>query len=69
MEAGRTLIIIGVVLIGAGLLLIAGSRYGLGHLPGDILIERGNFRFYLPLGTSILIGVVLSVVFWLISRL
>ena len=69
MEIGKTLIVIGIVLIGAGLLWLAGSRLGLGRLPGDIVIERENFRLYLPLGTCLLISVLLSAVFWIIGRL
>jgi hypothetical protein len=69
MEIGKALILLGVVLAVVGLLWMAGSRLGLGHLPGDIMIERGNFRFYLPLATSLLISVVLSLILWLISRL
>ena len=46
MEIGKILIVIGAVLIGAGLLWLAGSRLGFGHLPGDIVIERENFRLY-----------------------
>jgi hypothetical protein len=65
---GKYLIIIGVVLIAAGLLWLAGERLGLGRLPGDIVIERENFRLYLPIASSIVISVVLSVIFWLISR-
>jgi len=69
MEIGKTLIVIGAVLIGAGLLWLGGSRLGLGHLPGDILIERENFRLFLPLGTCLVISVLLSAVFWIIGRL
>ncbi|HZV21776.1 MAG TPA: DUF2905 domain-containing protein [Hyphomicrobiales bacterium] len=69
MDVGKALIVMGLVLIGAGLLWMAGPRLGLGHLPGDFVIERGNFRFYLPIATSILISVVLSLLFWLIGRL
>ncbi len=69
METGKALIAIGVILIGAGLLWLLGSRLGLGHLPGDIVIERENFRLYLPLGTCLLVSVVLSVVFSIIGRL
>jgi hypothetical protein len=65
---GKYLIIIGVVLIIAGLLWLAGERLGLGRLPGDIVIERENFRLYLPIASSIVISVALSVIFWLISR-
>jgi hypothetical protein len=69
MEIGKSLIVIGVVLIGAGLLWLAGSRLGLGRLPGDIAIERENFRLNLPLGTCLLISVLLSAVLWIIGRL
>jgi hypothetical protein len=69
MEIGKTLIVVGAVLIGAGLLWLLGSRLGLGHLPGDIVIERENFRLYLPLGTCLLISVVLSAAFWVFGRL
>ncbi len=69
MEIGKTLIVIGAVLVAAGLLWLLGSRLGLGHLPGDIVIERENFRLYLPLGTCVLISVILSAVFWIIGRL
>ena len=52
--------------------LVAGSSAGkapwLGRLPGDIYIERENWRFYFPLGTSILLSIVLSLLFWLFSR-
>jgi hypothetical protein len=64
----RTLIIFGLVLVAAGLLWPFLSKLGLGRLPGDIVIERENFTFYLPLGTSLLISVVLSLIFWLLGR-
>jgi hypothetical protein len=69
MEIGKILIVVGAVLICTGALWLAGSRLGLGNLPGDIVIERENFRLYLPLGTCLLISVVLSVAFWVIGRL
>jgi Protein of unknown function (DUF2905) len=71
MDAGKTFIAIGVAFIAAGLVWLAAARLGLslGHLPGDFAIERGNFRFYLPLGTSILISAVLTALLWLIGRL
>ena len=64
----RTLIIFGLVLVAAGLLWPYLAKLGLGRLPGDIVIERENFRLYLPLATSLLISVVLSLIFWLLSR-
>jgi len=64
----RTLIIFGLVLVAAGLLWPFLAKLGLGRLPGDIVIERENFRFYLPIGTCLLISVVLSLIFWLLGR-
>ena len=64
----RWLIILGVVLIVLGLLWPWLTRLGLGRLPGDIVIERDNFRLYIPITTSLLISVVLSLVLWLLNR-
>jgi hypothetical protein len=69
MDIGKTLIVAGAALVAAGLLGTLGSRLGLGYLPGDIVIERENFRLYLPLGTCLLISVILSALFWLAGRL
>lgn len=62
------LLTIGLVLVGAALLWPLLSRLGLGRLPGDIVIQRGNFGFFFPIVTSLVISVVLSLVFWLINR-
>ncbi len=43
-------------------------RYGLGRLPGDIVIDRGNFYFYLPITTAIIVSLLLSLLFWLFNR-
>ncbi len=64
----RFLIILGLVILAVGLLWPVFTRLGLGRLPGDIVIQRGNFTFYFPLATSILISVVLSLAFWLFNR-
>jgi Protein of unknown function (DUF2905) len=64
----RTLIILGLVLLAAGVLWPFIGRLGLGRLPGDIAIERPGFSFYFPLMTSLIISVVLSVIFWLVNR-
>jgi hypothetical protein len=64
----RWLIILGVVLVVLGLLWPWLTRLGLGRLPGDIVIERDNFRVYIPITTSLLISVVLSLVLWLLNR-
>ncbi len=64
----RTLIVIGLVLVVAGLCWPLIGRLGLGRLPGDIVIQRPSFSFYFPLMTSLIISIVLSVVLWLINR-
>ncbi len=69
MEPAKALIALGAALIAAGVVWLAASRLGLGHLPGDIVISHGNFRLYLPLGTSLLISVLLSLIVWLLGRL
>jgi Protein of unknown function (DUF2905) len=67
-DMARWLIILGVVLVLAGLLWPLLSRIGLGRLPGDIMIEREHFRLYVPITTSILISLVLSLILWLLNR-
>jgi len=64
----RTLIIVGLVLVAAGLLWPVIGKLGLGQLPGDIRIERENYSFYFPVMTSLLISVMLSIVLWLANR-
>jgi hypothetical protein len=64
----RTLVIIGLAIVAVGLLWPWLSRLGLGRLPGDIVIERGNTSFYFPIITCVLISVVLSLVLWLFGR-
>ena len=65
---GKLLIIAGIVLVAAGVLWMLGERLGLGRLPGDIMIERGNARIYIPLTSSLIVSVVLSLIFWLVNR-
>ncbi|MDX8517879.1 DUF2905 domain-containing protein [Mesorhizobium dulcispinae] len=64
----RTLIVVGLSIVAVGLLWPWVTRTGLGRLPGDIVIERENFRLYVPITTGILISVVLSAILWLINR-
>jgi hypothetical protein len=64
---GRLLLVLGLVIAGVGLVWIfAPSIPWLGRLPGDIRIERENFRFYFPLVTCLLVSLVLSLVVWLV---
>ena len=64
----RFLIIAGIVLLVAGLAWPLLARLGLGHLPGDIHIERENFSFHFPLMTSIVVSLVVSLLFWIFRR-
>jgi membrane protein implicated in regulation of membrane protease activity len=60
---GRMLMIAGGVLLVVGALLSLGGRVPwLGRLPGDIVIERPNFRFYFPIATSIVISIILTLI-------
>lgn len=62
----KLLVMAGVILIIAGLVWQVGGRFlNLGRLPGDIVVEKENFRFYFPLMTSIIVSVVLSLLFYL----
>lgn len=64
----RALIILGIVLLAAGLAWPWLSRVGFGRLPGDIVIRRGNFSLYFPVTTSLIVSVVLSILWWLFRR-
>jgi ribose/xylose/arabinose/galactoside ABC-type transport system permease subunit len=64
----RLLITLGVVFIIVGLAWPWLSKLGLGRLPGDIVIERENFRFFFPITTMILISLALSLIFWLFRK-
>ncbi len=68
---GRMLLLVGIVLAAVGLFLMLGPRLpGFpGRLPGDFQWGRGNLRVYVPLGTCLLISLVLTLVVWLISLL
>jgi hypothetical protein len=64
----RTLIVVGVVVLVAGICWPLIGRLGLGRLPGDIVIQRSNFSFYFPLMTSLIVSIALSLVLWLVNR-
>ena len=64
----RLLIILGILLVIAGLLWPWLMRAGLFRLPGDIIIEREHFRFYFPITTGILISLVISLILWLLRK-
>jgi len=65
----QLLIVMGLVLLGVGVVWPLLTRLGLGHLPGDISVQRPGFRFYAPLGTGVLVSVILSIVLTLVLSL
>ncbi|MBI3320793.1 MAG: DUF2905 domain-containing protein [Candidatus Omnitrophica bacterium] len=66
---GRALIVFGVILTGFGVvLLLAPKLPWLGHLPGDIVIQRDRFVFSLPLGSCLLASLLLSLLLWIVGR-
>ena len=68
----QLLIVAGLALVGLGIIWPWLSRIGFGHLPGDVHVERPGFSFYAPLGSSLLISVILSLALillgWLFRR-
>lgn len=63
---GRTLIVLGLLVAGVGVLMTMGLP--IGRLPGDFTIRRGNFTFYFPLASSIIASIVLTLVMMLLGR-
>ena len=70
-DLGKLLMLLGGVLVVLGLVFVLLGRTGLplGRLPGDIIYRGKNTTFYFPLGTSILLSVVLTIVLYVIGRL
>ena len=64
----RFFIWLGVTLLLIGLAWPLIGKLGLGRLPGDIVIERSQFRFYFPIATSLVLSVFLSLVLWILRR-
>lgn len=68
---GRYLILLGLVLVIIGAVLVLTGKFTglrLGRLPGDFYIERGNWKIYFPLVTSILLSLILSLALWFFNR-
>jgi hypothetical protein len=65
---GRILMMTGGLIFLIGLLVTLAGRLGLGRLPGDVVVERGNVTFYFPIVTSILLSLLLSGILWLLRR-
>lgn len=57
-----------VFLLAVAVLTFLSIRFGLGRLPGDIVVDRGGLVVYVPITTAILISLLLSLVLWLFNR-
>ncbi len=75
-DPGKTLVLVGLAVVFAGAILMVLQKTGIpdalrwfGRLPLDITIEKNNFRFYFPLGSSLLVSALISLILFLISKL
>lgn len=70
-ETGKYIIAGGILVIIAGIVVyfFHDRLHWIGHLPGDVRIEKENFRFYFPLTTMILFSIILSLLLWLLRKL
>ncbi len=67
MNVGKILILFGFILIGMGFFVTFMSKSGF-HIPGDIVVKKDNFTLIIPIGTSVLLSVLLTLIFWVISK-
>jgi tellurite resistance protein TehA-like permease len=68
-DVGKILIAFGLLIVLVGVVLVLVGRVPwVGRLPGDIHLQRGNWTFYFPLATSLLLSLVLTLVFYVIGR-
>ena len=66
---GKMVLLGGLLLVAIGaLMMAAGKLLGLGRLPGDIFIQRGNFSFYFPVVSSILLSIILTIILNLVFK-
>ncbi|MDF9408689.1 DUF2905 domain-containing protein [Pelotomaculum isophthalicicum JI] len=66
---GKMILLLGLFLIIiGGLLLIGGKLFGLGHLPGDIFVQKQNFSFYFPVVTCVVLSILLTIIVNLFMR-
>ncbi|HKJ31012.1 MAG TPA: DUF2905 domain-containing protein [Balneolales bacterium] len=61
------LIIIGIIILIVALIWPLFERIGFGRLPGDFIIERGNFRIYIPITTCVILSLFFTLIFWLVK--
>jgi len=64
----RLLITLGIILVAVGLVWPLLAKLGLGHLPGDIRIERDDFTLFIPLTSGLIVSVVISLILWLLHK-
>lgn len=64
----KILIIAGIILIIVGILFPWISKFPFGKLPGDIIIDKPNFKMYIPITTMLLLSALISLIFWLIKK-
>ncbi len=65
---GKILVVLGFIIVGVGILFMYSDKIPfVGRLPGDISIKKENFQVYVPITTSIIISIVLSLIIWVIS--
>ena len=68
-QVGKLLFVVGLAVMGLGLLLWSGvGKNWLGWLPGDIHYSKGNFSFYFPLVTCLLLSLLLTLLLWLFRK-
>jgi Protein of unknown function (DUF2905) len=68
-EIGKTLLVIGAVLVGFGVLLLSGVRlpHRIGRLPGDIVVQGRNGSFYFPIVTCIIVSLLFTLLMWILN--
>lgn len=67
-DFGKILITIGILLIIVGGVFLLMNKFNIGRFPGDIFIERGNFKFFFPITSSIIISIVLTIILRLLRK-
>ena len=66
---GKILVVIGLLVAGVGVLFLFSDKIPwIGRLPGDLTFRRGNFTFYFPIVTCLVVSVLLSLLFWLFRK-
>ncbi len=66
---GKMFLFIGLIMVVLGGIMLAGGKlFGLGRLPGDIYIQRGNFSFYFPIMTGLILSILLTIIINIFRR-